>query len=160
MKIHFLIAIIFFTANCAAQDSFTCNYGQRAACLGYGDRVVDSNAACFNQYACGIGGGFVCKSKLDEAMDEYNTLVGKYNELQNMHKELAGTGSSLRDSYRALESGLGECNRKYRRLTDELSESQERLRRSLNEASELRNENLRLMAEVATLRQGKRKSKQ
>lgn len=160
MKIHFLIALIFFTANCAAQDSFTCNYGQRAACLGYGDRVVDSNAACFNQYACGIGGGFVCKSKLDEAMDEYNTLVGKYNELLNMHKELAGTGSSLRDSYRALESELGECNRKYKRLTDELSESQERLRHSLYEASELRNENLGLMAEVAALRQGKRKSKQ
>ena len=158
MKCLIFTALLIISVNCLAQNSFTCNYGQRPACLGYGDKIVDSNAACFNQYACGIGGGFVCKSKLDEAMDDYNTLVRKYNELLKKHKELADSGTTLVDSHRELESLLNDCNRKQRLTEDDLSELQEQLQKSKMEADDLRSENMRLLTELNSLRQQRRKT--
>lgn len=158
MKNAVCIALAALSTGCLAQGTFSCNYGQRAACLGYSDKVVDSNAACFNQYACGIGGGFVCKSKLDEVEEEYNTLVRKYNDLLRKHKELAENGANLVNSYRSLEGSLEECNRKLKQTQDDLSESQDQLRAIRMEADDLRNENIRLQSEILLLKQQKRKT--
>jgi len=159
MRIHFIAALFMFCTQCFGQGSFTCNYGQRAACLGYSDKVVESSSTCFTQFACGIGGSFVCKSKLDDALDEYNTLVGKYNELLRKYKDLGESTTNLVNSSRALESDLGECTRKYKQGQEEISDAQDQLRRALNEANDLRMENLRLLSENSYLRQAKRKSK-
>lgn len=69
-------------------QSFSCNYGKRAACLDYGDKVcnsfakcVSSDAVCFDSYTCNYK-GFVCKSTLDEIIEEHEKLVSRVDDLE------------------------------------------------------------------------------
>src|SRR3990167_4430785 len=70
----------------ALAENFSCSFG-RGACLDYGDIVctsfakcVDRNAICFDSYTCDFK-GFICKSKFDDVIDEYDALVVKFNDL-------------------------------------------------------------------------------
>jgi hypothetical protein len=72
-----------------SQTEFSCPIGTDAKCLNYSDQICDGNfgkcvkrdSNCFDQYACGIGGQFVCKSKLDDVVALQETCVLKYNTL-------------------------------------------------------------------------------
>jgi len=62
----------------AHAQSFSCSFGT-PACLGYSDKVVSSNAICFDSYTC--SGNFVCQSDLQNVAYKYDDLVDEYNEL-------------------------------------------------------------------------------
>lgn len=96
------VAVVLFawlSADANAQ-SFSCSMGRQAACLDYGDVVCNSlakcvrqNSICFDAFTCDSD-GFVCKSVLDDAVDEiqdkvraYNTLVSEFNDLNSNHKQ-------------------------------------------------------------------------
>jgi len=121
-----LITLIF--AVCAlgnslvfAQQSFSCSYGKRAACLDYGDKVcssyakcVDADAECFGAYTCDYK-GFVCKSKFDDVVDEYNDLLSEYSDLLTRNRTLVSKYNLLLEEYEDAVS-------KYNRLVNEHSE--------------------------------------
>ena len=100
--LRLLIALFLIPTGVSAQQGFSCSYGDRGACLGFGDTVcsssgmcVDQNAACFDKYQCDYE-GFTCKSNVtecvaayDKLLGENNTLVDEYNGLLKKHKELA-----------------------------------------------------------------------
>jgi hypothetical protein len=62
----------------AHAQSFSCSIGA-TACLGYSDKVVSSDAICFNSYTC--SGNFVCQSDLQNVAYKYDNLLDEYNEL-------------------------------------------------------------------------------
>jgi len=88
MKIQrLLIALVLITTGVSAQQGFSCSYGDRGACLGFGDTVcsssgmcVDQNAACFDKYKCNYE-GFTCKSNVTECAEAHDTLLRKHNAL-------------------------------------------------------------------------------
>ena len=100
-----------------AQETFSCSYGKQASCLDYGDKVcssyskcVSQDAKCFDSYTCGYD-GFICKSKYDDVVDEYNDLlrenqrlISKYNSLLNEHRENVNDYNSLLSKHSDLES--------------------------------------------------------
>ena len=109
-----------------SQQGFSCSYGDRGACLGFGETVcsssgmcVDENSACFNKYQCDYE-GFTCKSNVTECVDDYNQLLGdhnelvrKYNTLLDDHRDLLTTHNDLVDDHnsnlvviRQLKAGL------------------------------------------------------
>lgn len=95
MKFFLLMtALALVPASLSAQQRFSCSYGDRGACLGYGDTVcsmggmcVDQNAACFNKGQCGYE-GFTCKSNVTSCINDYNTLTKVYNTLLRKHNDL------------------------------------------------------------------------
>lgn len=102
MKIlRLLIAFVLIPTSLGAQQGFSCSYGDRGACLGFGDTVcsssgmcVDQNAACFDKYQCDYE-GFTCKSNVtecaaahDKLLRENKTLVEEYNGLLKKHNDL------------------------------------------------------------------------
>jgi hypothetical protein len=77
MRLVVLLVLLFAAAlPSSAEDYFSCPIGRRAACLQYGDKIVDQGAQCFSSYTCGYG-GFVCKSDLTELADQYDELLRK-----------------------------------------------------------------------------------
>ncbi len=62
-------------------QSFSCPIGKRAACLDYGDKVVDGSAQCFNSYTCDFS-GFMCKSDHDSYVKKAKALVETYDGLK------------------------------------------------------------------------------
>ena len=112
-----LLALTLIPTGVSAQQGFSCSYGDRGACLGFGDTVcsssgmcVDQNAACFDKYQCDYE-GFTCKSNVtecaaayDKLLGENNTLVDEYNGLLNKHKELATEFDETITAARALKS--------------------------------------------------------
>jgi hypothetical protein len=110
------------------QQGFSCSYGDRGACLGFGETVcsnggmcVDSNASCFDSYQCNYE-GFTCKSNVTECtntynrlLDEHNELVRKHNTLLEDHRDLLATHNDLVDDHnsnlvviRQLKAGLDD----------------------------------------------------
>ena len=94
-----------------AQQRFSCSYGDRGACLGYGETVcsslgkcVSENAVCFDSYQCNYE-GFTCKSNLTECADEYDGLLARFNSLVNDYNELLEDSREMRASF---ESTLEE----------------------------------------------------
>jgi hypothetical protein len=105
-------------------ESFSCSFGQ-PACLDYGAVVcksmakcVSNDAVCFDSYTCGYG-GFVCKTKLDDLVDEYDNLfkkakamefdfVSAQGDLESVRRELASVQAELEDETRELAS-LKQC---------------------------------------------------
>lgn len=95
-----------------SQQGFSCSYGDRGACLGFGETVcsssgmcVDENSACFNKYQCDYE-GFTCKSNVTECtdtynrlLDDHNELVRKYNTLLDDHRDLLTTHNDLVDDH-------------------------------------------------------------
>lgn len=102
MKIlRLVLAVLLIPAGGSAQQGFSCSYGDRGACLGFGETVcsssgicVDQNAACFDRYQCNHE-GFTCKSNVtecaaahDKLLRANNTLVDEYNGLLKKHNDL------------------------------------------------------------------------
>jgi hypothetical protein len=79
--------VLVLSASNAGAQSFSCPIGKNAACLDYGDKVcssrgkcVTSDAVCFDSYTCNFK-GFVCKSDLDDVVENHDAVVMKYNTL-------------------------------------------------------------------------------
>lgn len=108
MKIKTLLfTLALIPSGALAQQGFTCSYGDRGACLGYGDTVcsssgkcVSEDAACFDSYQCDYE-GFTCKSNVTECAEAYDALLKKHNELVddfNKNLEIAkGMAARLED---------------------------------------------------------------
>ncbi|QYX56823.1 hypothetical protein K1T73_17625 [Roseovarius sp. SCSIO 43702] len=108
MKIKTLLfTIALIPSGALAQQGFTCSYGDRGACLGYGDTVcsssgkcVSENAACFDSYQCDYE-GFTCKSNVTECAEAHDALLRKHNDLVddfNENLEIArGMAARLED---------------------------------------------------------------
>lgn len=120
-----LVLCIVFNAPAFAQNSFSCPYGRSGACLGYGDRVVDQGSVCFSQFTCDFK-GFVCKSKLEDVVDEYRKLVGKFNDLRDEYNDVA-------DKNRELLDAATELLDKNKRLRDELEEAENKRDEAMRE---------------------------
>lgn len=93
MLLQFL-AFLLFLALPVQASNFSCPFGKQGACVDYGDKVcssrakcVGNDAICFEPYTCGFG-GFVCKSKLDEIVSEYDSLARTCRSIANDHEEL------------------------------------------------------------------------
>lgn len=91
--VSIVLIFLFATDAYAIDESFTCPLESNAVCLNDGDLVcsslakcVSDDAVCFDSGTCG-NKGFICKSKFDDLLDEYDDLVIKYNGLvQNMKR--------------------------------------------------------------------------
>ena len=132
MKKKIILLIACLTASLTyAQQNFSCYGGTRAACLSYSEKLVDSNAQCFDSGTCGYK-GFVCKSKLDDVIEEYEKLVRANNDLQlNFHEILTiaqdtvnkkiqweNEKVALNDRYEALAKDYINQTIELRRLTN------------------------------------------
>jgi hypothetical protein len=103
------VSLIFVAASpIGAQQTFSCPYGTRAACLDYGDQVcsslgkcVDEDAKCFSSFTCNYQ-GFVCKSDYEEAVDAYNGLLNRFNTLTNDYNSLLQRFNENVDDYNEL----------------------------------------------------------
>lgn len=106
----FTIALI--PSGALAQQGFSCSYGDRGACLGFGETVcsssgkcVNENAACFDSYQCNYE-GFTCKSNVTECAEAHDTLLKKHNDLVddfNENLEIArGMAARLEDAETCL----------------------------------------------------------
>lgn len=62
-------------------QNFSCNYGKEAACLDRNDKIVDSDAICYDEYVCGFGGSMICKKKYDDLLRVHNEVIEDYNQL-------------------------------------------------------------------------------
>jgi len=88
MKILTLaFAVLLLPTGGIAQQGFSCSYGDRGACLGFGETVcsssgmcVDQNAACFDTYQCNYE-GFTCKSNVTECVEAHDALLQEHNDL-------------------------------------------------------------------------------
>ena len=91
LRLNMLIAAILSLAGSTGPigaQGFSCSMGQ-PACLDYGAVVCKSmakcvgrDAICFDSYECDYE-GFVCKSKMDDVVDEYDVLLKKAKGLQS-----------------------------------------------------------------------------
>jgi len=88
-----LAAVVLIPSAAIGQQGFSCSYGDRGACLGFGETVcsssgkcVDSSAACFDSYQCDYQ-GFTCKSNVTECVDAHDTLLRKHNTLVDNFNE-------------------------------------------------------------------------
>lgn len=127
-----------------AQNNFSCPYGRSGACLGYGDKIVDQNSVCFNQLACGYK-GFICKSKLDDTVDEFNDLVDKFNRLRGDFNDVVAKNRSLIDSASDLLA-------KNKALAESLTTAQSQLEEALQLQQLLSLNNERLKRELTEVR--------
>ena len=119
-KFRIVAQILLIGAFCAgvpqrtdAGQSFSCSFGE-PACLDYGAVVCKSSAMCvakdaicFDSYTCDYK-GFICKSKFDDTVEEYEDLRSKFNDLVT-------TANGLRDS---LQSALDDVENTKRKLSD------------------------------------------
>jgi hypothetical protein len=119
-----LLAFALMIPPVLAQQSFSCSFGKRAACLGFDDKVVDQNAVCFSGQACGYK-GFVCKSKLDDLADEYESLVQSHNELIRRNKTLVELAEAAVRQNRSLTNDYNELIAKADALTNSYEEQRE-----------------------------------
>lgn len=118
------VAVSILTLNHAWGQSFSCSIGSQPACLDYGDKVcssmakcVSSGAICFDSYTCDFR-GFVCKSTLDEAVeeieakvDQHNLLVQEFNELREEAERLSTLLVGLRREHQTLVSDVEDYAR-------------------------------------------------
>ena len=97
IKINLLLLFILFNQSLFSySETFSCNYGTRAACLDYNSKIVDSDSTCFSKYTCGFSNDFVCA-------DDYNDLTNKYNNLVNEYDELVSEYNNLIESKENIE---------------------------------------------------------
>ncbi len=111
-----------------AQQGFSCSYGDRGACLGYGDTVcsssgkcVSESAACFDSYQCNYE-GFTCKSNLTECADEYGALQTRFSVLVNDYNELLEQSQVMRVEFQGAVEDLDDTRRDLRRTEETLYE--------------------------------------
>lgn len=82
MRVLLVIVLIATSAVPVLAQSFSCPIGSKPACLSYGDKVVDSDAKCFNGYTCDFN-GFMCKSDHDEYVKKAVQLLNAYEGLRD-----------------------------------------------------------------------------
>lgn len=105
------VAMTMFESISWSANNFSCPYGTQGACLDYGDKVcstsakcVSQDAVCFNSYTCGFD-GFICKSKYDDLVNEYDSMMNQCRSVAADYDDLVREYSDLRDNLLAL---LGE----------------------------------------------------
>lgn len=86
-------------------DTFYCPDGKQMRCLGFGEKVVSSNATCFEPMTCSQE-GFVCKSELNSLADEHETLLDKHNGMVNTYNELLANYDSAVAGHEQLQRCL------------------------------------------------------
>lgn len=108
----FLFAIALIPTGTAAQQNFSCSWGDRGACLGYGEtvcsssgRCVSQDAVCFDSYQCNYE-GFTCKSHLTECAEEIDDLRDKFNSLVDDYNDILGDNRELQTSLRSAREEL------------------------------------------------------
>ena len=101
-----MINTICTTSVLAYDDSFSCSYGKKAACLDYNDKVcsssakcVSSDAICFDSYTCDYN-GFICKTKFNNLVDEYEDLSNSCRIIAANHDDLVSEHDDLLYNYR------------------------------------------------------------
>jgi DNA mismatch repair ATPase MutS len=126
-----------------AQQNFSCPYGKQASCLDYGDKVcssyskcVDQNSICYSPYTCNYK-GFMCASKYDELVDEYNDLLQKNKRLASEYNSLLRKDNELVDEYNSLLRKHNELIGKYNSLLDKHKEKVDEYDSLLNKYSGL-----------------------
>ncbi|WP_417260651.1 hypothetical protein [Celeribacter sp.] len=138
MKIKALVLLAaLIPTGVVAQQNFSCNWGDRGACLGYGETVcsssgkcVSSDAVCFDSYQCNYE-GFTCKSNLTECADEYDGLLKRFNALVEDYNYLLEDNRRIRA---AFETSLEELEE----TQDALSDAQSNLFYARQERDEAR----------------------
>ncbi len=75
------LAVSTSAAGNSSAQSFSCPIGKRAACLDFGDKVVDGSAQCFNSYTCDFS-GFMCKSDHDAYVKKAKALLEAHDGLK------------------------------------------------------------------------------
>lgn len=90
-------------------DTIYCEGNKKMMCLGFGEKVVKSNALCFDPMSCSQE-GFVCKSELTGLADEHEALLGKHNELVDIHNELITTHENTLSDYQELQRCVGAAS--------------------------------------------------
>ena len=107
--------------NISNAESFSCPLGSDPACLDYGAVVcksmakcVSDDAVCFESFQCGYQ-GFVCKSKLDDAIEEYENI---YRQAKFLEKENA----TFRNELINIESEFTNARDESDKLKREFSE--------------------------------------
>jgi len=118
------VGVALFATEIAAQ-SFSCPIGRNPSCLGYGDKVVSGDAQCFDSFACDFS-GFICKSKFNEAVNEYEELRKKFNTLV----EVANSCSA---DLSAISASLGSEQQRAAGLQDDI----DRLKRCVQNATSI-----------------------
>lgn len=110
VRLVLLSAGLMFFSSHAYGSSFSCPYGKRAACLGYGEgtcpsnaKCVKNNAICFESNTCGYG-GFVCESELDDLASEYDDLLDDCKSIANDHDDLVDKYNRLLRKYESTVS--------------------------------------------------------
>ena len=126
MRKLILMMLLSLAATPVMAQGFTCSVG-RPSCLGYGDKVVDQNAVCFNGGTCGYG-SFVCKSKLDDVVSEYDRMVSTYNELVRKTRGLVEAAQEIVRKNGTLTSDYDELLDRHKRLSADLDDKTEQLR--------------------------------
>ena len=118
----FSLVLILMPAQ-AYETNFSCAIGTRAACLGYGDKVCSSNAkcvsddaVCFDAYTCGFG-GFVCKSKLDDVVNQYDDLARTCRSLAYEHDALVSKYNNLLNQVEVAQNHVESIRRCISRAT-------------------------------------------
>ena len=99
---------LFYSCNVAFSQSFSCSIGT-PACLDWNDKVVPNSASCFDSFTC--NGNFVCQSKYQDVVWEYENLINDFNDLVSRSnskndtiEELMTTARRYEDSYESLKS--------------------------------------------------------
>jgi len=107
-----LVAFALIPSSAISQQGFSCSYGDRSACLGYGETVcsssgmcVDQNAACFDSYQCNYE-GFTCKSNVTECAEAHDALLRKHNELVDDFNENLDIAQGMASRLDDVESCL------------------------------------------------------
>ena len=144
MKIRSLLfAVALIPSGVAAQQGFSCSYGDRGACLGYGETVcsssgkcVSSDAQCFSSYQCDYE-GFTCKSNVTDLAEEYdglqirfNSLVGDYNVLLEDSREMRAAFQRTISDLEETQDALTSTRQELEETEAELEDTQRDLRRS------------------------------
>lgn len=107
-----LVTFALIPSGATGQQGFSCSYGDRGACLGYGETVcssggmcVDQNAACFDSYQCNYE-GFTCKSNVTECAEAHDALLRKHNDLVDDFNENLEIARAMASRLDDIESCL------------------------------------------------------
>lgn len=128
-----LFAIALLPISVAAQQQFSCSYGDRGACLGYGDTICSSSgkcvseqASCFDRYQCDYE-GFTCKSNVTACTNEYEGLLSRFNSLVNDYNRLLDDSREVRDSFESTLDELKRTRQEFGAVVDDLRRSEDTL---------------------------------
>ena len=109
----FITTNLFLFINVAFSQSFSCSIGT-PACLDWNDKVVPNSATCFDSFTC--NGNFVCQSKYQDVVWEYENLINEFNDLVNRANSKNDSIEELLSLARRHEERAVEYENSYERL--------------------------------------------